>query len=360
LLTVFDVDRDGGVSAAEIARATATLSEFDDNEDGQLTDNELPSFSRGNGWPWPWGFQPADGSLFEEEVPRPPVSAGYVFLNGEYVPPPYTVQQVEGQASINGRTINTTSPNPSFLSWQWQQTPGRMFRTALESNEVVIACADQPTLVLGGSTQGGLEFLRLLLLQNRSPAAVQEFLKFAPEAQHLAEWLTTFEPAPELLQRMQADVDRVSRDAGASTQFVAAQRWSKTWSYPITVFGMFTVALAAGHMLSFRWGAETSPRAERSVVLSVLLIVTLSALDLLWTLIAWKTSSMRELNPLGSRLISDPGTLVAFKALATGLAAAILVGLRHRRLAQLSSFWLCLVCMLVACRWLVFKTMFQD
>lgn len=53
LLQLFDTDRDGTLSAAEIESATAKLRAIDANKDGKLTADELP---RGSGGPGRGGF----------------------------------------------------------------------------------------------------------------------------------------------------------------------------------------------------------------------------------------------------------------------------------------------------------------
>jgi len=67
---------------------------------------------------------------------------------------------------------------------------------------------------------------------------------------------------------------------------------------------------------------------------------------------------MRELNPLASRLISDPEALVAFKVVATLLGCGVLFALRRHSRAQLASWWMCLVCTMLTFRWLMFNSMF--
>ncbi len=58
LLQVFDTDRDGSLSAAEIDAAAAKLRERDANKDGKLTADELP---RGRGGRWPGRSWPRPG-----------------------------------------------------------------------------------------------------------------------------------------------------------------------------------------------------------------------------------------------------------------------------------------------------------
>ncbi len=79
------------------------------------------------------------------------------------------------------------------------------------------------------------------------------------------------------------------------------------------------------------------------VTRSLILVVALSLLDLVWTLLASQAGTMRELNPVGGRLIDDPAKLIAFKVAMTGLAAGLIFKLRYYRRAQLASWWACLI-----------------
>ena len=47
-------------------------------------------------------------------------------------------------------------------------------------------------------------------------------------------------------------------------------------------------------------------------------VVALSLLDLVWKLLVSQAGTMRELNPVGGRLIDDPAKLIAFKVARTG------------------------------------------
>jgi len=67
LILVFDTDRDGVLSAAEIEGAAAKLRELDASKDGKLTANELP---RGDGGPGArgGGSTPADASDLQQPL----------------------------------------------------------------------------------------------------------------------------------------------------------------------------------------------------------------------------------------------------------------------------------------------------
>lgn len=81
-------------------------------------------------------------------------------------------------------------------------------------------------------------------------------------------------------------------------------------------------------------------------------------IDLIWTVVASDSVSMRELNPLGRQLIDRPMHLVAFKLATTTTAIGLLYSLRRSPIAQAASWWSCLVLTLVTARWLTFNSMY--
>lgn len=101
-----------------------------------------------------------------------------------------------------------------------------------------------------------------------------------------------------------------------------------------------------------------SSTTNRVICRTLILVFVLSALDLLWTILAIRTGSMREINPIGSQFVDDPLSMTLFKASATAMAVCLLYALRHHLLARKAAWWVCLVCTLVAARWVTFNSMF--
>jgi hypothetical protein len=159
-------------------------------------------------------------------------------------------------------------------------------------------------------------------------------------------------------------VDLVKAIITDAQQKSSGSRRLQAMSYPLSILGMVLAVLAIGHVLTFRPTIDITEtnhaQVIRATLQSVALIVGLSGLDLAWTLLASQAGIMQELNPLGAKLIEKPLFLIAFKAAATVIAAGLLSALRNYRRAQLASWWLCLVCALVTCRWLVFNSMFVS
>ncbi len=128
---------------------------------------------------------------------------------------------------------------------------------------------------------------------------------------------------------------------------------------------MIAVVLGFGHLLSNKPLIETTSedqadftQAQRIVGRSLLIVGILSAVDLVWTIAASQSGTMRELNPLGSQLLDNPMQLIIFKLVATSTAIGLLYWLHRQPIAQVASWWSCLVLTLLTARWLTFHSMF--
>ena len=83
----------------------------------------------------------------------------------------------------------------------------------------------------------------------------------------------------------------------------------------------------------------------------------MSVLDLVWTILAGQAGVMTELNPLAAKFIDSPGQLAFFKMFATATGFGILFVWRQRRQVQQAIWWMCLVCVLLTFRWVMFDSM---
>ncbi len=88
-----------------------------------------------------------------------------------------------------------------------------------------------------------------------------------------------------------------------------------------------------------------------------MLILAMSGLDLIWTALSAAAGEMRELNPMAVHLVDSPELLVVFKMVVTLLACGILLTLRAQPKAQFATWWMCLVCVLLTFRWVVFQSL---
>lgn len=342
------------------------------------------------------------------------VEDGYVFIDGKYLSPPYEVADTDQGVTINGNLI--TVPVPSAFG------PGRMGQSGSRDRKSEFASSmnrhpadSNPTkrdsangrsttsnsiddrrngFASGQSPQSRvMHRLRsdsmLLFFENDlviiDPRHVIHFLRIMKnfdvrsepyqalmgslveekDQELLSAWLKTYRPSEDLLQRANRIVEAYdSVDTFNREQNIAARRID-TFSYPITVFGMVLAVLSSGHLLNSRpantpdgASAGCQPTVLRAAMVSVAFVAFFSALDLVWTVLAHQAGQMRELNPLGMKMIEDPVQLIAFKVIATVVSCGILFGLRHYHIARLASWWSCLACTILTFRWLTFNSMF--
>ena len=126
---------------------------------------------------------------------------------------------------------------------------------------------------------------------------------------------------------------------------------------------MLLSVFALGHVL--KWTAKSivaeqnaaySPEVTRCVEVALLLMLAMSLIDLVWTILAGQAGVMKEVNPLAATYLDSPVQLVAFKVTATGLGCGILYAWRRRKQVQDATWWMCLVCVLLTFRWVVFDS----
>lgn len=135
-------------------------------------------------------------------------------------------------------------------------------------------------------------------------------------------------------------------------------------SYPLTIIGMLLSVIAFGHML--QWSGRglaaisdtsVSPESVRYGVVALWLMMGMSVVDLCWTVLASQAGAMQETNPLAAGMLDSPLRLAGFKVLATGVGLGILYAWRRRAQIQQATWWMCLVCVLLTFRWVVFDTL---
>jgi hypothetical protein len=161
-------------------------------------------------------------------------------------------------------------------------------------------------------------------------------------------------------------VEEVTALHDTGERILKATLWADSISYPLTLFAMIVVVVAFGHLLSNKPCIESvdslsavSPETRKIVLKSLSIFALLSLVDLIWTLVAGATGSMRELNPIGNEIIHNPTRLIVFKLTAVSVTVALLYSLHHRPIAQVASWWSCLVLTLLTARWLTFNSMFM-
>jgi hypothetical protein len=317
------------------------------------------------------------------------LTKGFVFLNGEYLSPPYEIREGEQSVIINGQALPSLLPDLEAARrdglrmegprGEGPRGPGQPgmgpprgnpiryqaleILRQLEGNGVILAFAEQPLIRLdGGSTY---ELFKLLLsdgdyvkrvsLVERLPAELDRDLWNG--------WLDRYAPPPELRSRSAGLITAFDAAEREAMSAIAATRRINDWAYPLTIGGFVITVLAVGHLLGgrphagkSRHGRDDSPEMIRALNWTLVLIALMSLLDLTWTILAAQANQMRELNPFGSHLVEDPRHLVGFKVGATFPSLALLWLLRGYKRAQIAAWWICLLLTVLAFRWLAFNS----
>ena len=114
-----------------------------------------------------------------------------------------------------------------------------------------------------------------------------------------------------------------------------------------------TARSEAGGAVAAICRAVHATRPRRVIALLIFLWV-LNLFDLAYTILAHQTGYLFELNPIARDLLDSPWVLTGFKFVAVITGSVILVCLRRHRLSELAAWFLCLVYVALAIRWLDF------
>ena len=296
----------------------------------------------------------AESSGDEEEV----FATGFLFIDGQYVPPPYVLRFTESGFVINGRRLvdhdAPTDPDDSRpRSFDASESELSQLATG-----IVVSFGGRATF-LPRTRSPGQDLLRWLAGDVDREAVEAALLDWRPEDQDAQwrQWLRTFEPSRRLAERAARDLEHLEATAISNERASSAMLRLHAASYPLTVMGMSLCVFAIGHLLRYR--PEEVQASSRGVLLTLGLVFALSALDLVWTLLAHQAGQMRELNPLGSRLIENVWLLSAFKLGLTALAVGVLYRLREHAFARAAGWWACLVLTLLLIRWVAVNSLFM-
>jgi hypothetical protein len=339
------------------------------------------------------GQQASDGVL-------EPVDSGFLFIDGDYIVPPYrvTLSQDHQEVLVNDRAVPGAIPtrpggaragrsaddrsSDRGRRWAGSGSQHRGTRPTaspwaerlheyLDLNAMIVAFSGEPIRFLGESQMYPLQ--KSLLAFDRGSEHYAEAMRIprSPTAvPKWEQWLQSFQPSDAFRLRAEAFTSDMDVTEAENFSQAAAMRRLDRYAYPLTILGMLMSVIAFGHLLmslpnndAMRRGASESTggisnEVIRATMISVVLVVALSSLDLIWTLLASQAGQMRELNPLASHFINDPLSLIAFKSTATLLGCGLLYALRSHSRAQMASWWMCLVCTMLTFRWLMFNSMF--
>lgn len=298
------------------------------------------------------------------------INTGFIFANGDYIPPPYRITFSDNDVSINDVSLalsffdtwKNEKRIASGASQSHAQQVRRRLRLLLENRGSLVLFAGQPPSEFG--RVDSCDLLRVLIdtksRQDFFSGNHHRLSSFATDPVW-ATWIAEFQCPEELAQRAGELTGQIEQVTEENFSRISALRLFEKCVYPMTIIGMVLVVAAFGHLLSSRPSPHNDvpgkPGAGRAVFVSLALIIALSLLDLTWTLLVSRTSLMKEVNPLGAALIDNPQALIALKTAATLFAVTLLYVLRQHRAAQQGAWWGCLVCTLLTARWLTFTSM---
>lgn len=315
---------------------------------------------------------------------------GFVFLDGEYVPPPYNLKIVGTKFTINDRVATETpaSPETDDLSRRAPFPPDRRgprgrrefgpppfprpgeakaIADLLDDGAVFVYFTGRPHLCLA-RTLTREEFLQCLVESEDRIGLIERLtnsLAHPADREQWRTWLVSYVPPPQLADRAQRDLSESAQLEKKGRDAYHSQQRLQSLAYPLTVLGMCLGVFALGHLLQSppdnRLRAQSTRRCARhcrAAVISLVLIALLSGLDLTWTLLASQAGQMTELNPIGHQLLDQPTMLSALKVGSTFLSCGVLLMIRRHPRAQQATWWLCLICTVLTFRWLVLNSMF--
>ncbi len=324
---------------------------------------------------------------------------GYLFVDGEYVAPPYRFETNESSVTVNGREIALSyfgndedtreakshdsrshdSRMSGDSSWRPSRPPRgnrRGYRDGDQRGSIEREIASTIGLARGGCViilypgmrpvclSGNRQKINLLQHLTSSDSShittVSNAGYMNPEV--IERLIDGFQPTQAFLSRAYSDL-KVDQELGIAGEAVSnSVQILDRISYPLTIFAMAAIVFGFGHLLSNRppqTGQEFDFAINEKVITKTLVIIgVLSVIDLIWTIAASNAGTMRELNPIGSEMIESPIALIAFKLTVTGGAIAILFRLQQQKVAHTAAWWCCLVLTLLTARCVIFQSMF--
>ena len=240
----------------------------------------------------------------------------------------------------------------------------RLCAASLQDDCIVVVFDDQPLRVLS-HIAGEYEFCESMLAESPAGDQVEQFVQYGGTSagrETWRAWLQNFTPDSELRTLMQERIDAADTVEARNLSDIAASARLQQFAYPLTIAGMLLGVIAFGHMLKWMSKGFDQPdgrtsESERFVVVALCLMMGMSVIDLIWTILAGQAGAMTELNPLAAQFIDSPIQLACFKVFATAIGFGILFAWRQRRQVQQATWWMCLVCVLLTFRWVMFDSM---
>jgi hypothetical protein len=312
---------------------------------------------------------------------------GMIFYNGEYLSLPYRIQTTADSISINGiklpSSITVSSseerePRGRRHATEREQrrnsnanriapTTSKLARSIEESldNEEVIVLFDNDPFHSFSTASQQYDFFKALLGSSQDETDLLFLEDVKSNEDSIAKWrnwIAGYSP-PLILETEMKDFIKMldEIEIHAHKKFAASARL-ETLAYPLTLAGMLLSVIAFGQLLQwigkgFAKQEEPKPESERYLVMALVLMLGMSLIDLAWTILAGQAGVMREVNPVAGMYMNSPQQLAVFKVIATLIGFSILYIWRQRPVMQQATWWMCLVCVLVTFRWVIFNSM---
>lgn len=350
------------------------------------------------------------------------VDGGVVFLNGECLVAPYRIEADADAVRINDQVYHPAQPPSRFgfggMRWRegrrfggWPRGRGEdseesssseessetprepreeadpdperrhrfrmMSHTVREARRCVDLLSDDTILVLFDDQRlqefsyglPAYELSRGLLGQWNDEVTEETFLSLAEGGEKGRElWRTTLlgnDLPPSVRDILNAKITEYEEVEARNQQEINATHRMDRYSYPLTIIGMLLSVVAFGHVLKWMGGGfqeagEQASESSRHVVIALVLMFGMSLVDLAWTVLSEQAGLMTEVNPIAARFVDSPYELMAFKLIMTLLGFGILYVWRSRRQMQQATCWLCLICVLLTFRWIVFDSLMMG
>ena len=299
------------------------------------------------------------------------VQTGFVFIDSQYMAPPYTLTIEGNELAINGIRLPVGALSRSNQRSVYQRRRGGMptqrmagwLKQQLTQDALFIHVnADTAVFVLCHQALPLLETLVSDLSPDKKVHALSTKDPKEISSAHWAALVQGFEGTPELSER-------ITRLGTMLAQHNPAEGtgWESSIPVPImTAIGFGLSVFALGMLLACRPPFALIRNRKifqkiycRQVVYLVGLIVVLNLYDLICTLYAQGCGGLWEMNPFATQMMDVPAMVVCFKVSLTICPAILLIVTRTHRLAQITSWWGGVLYTVLILRWVTYNGMFM-
>lgn len=324
-----------------------------------------------------------------------PIYSGFLFVDGQYVPRPYRVIREGKVIKINGHSLPfdaETHDRRSERRWiqmdqgfsefseEWgmggyrlpswlRSTEASVERHLMENDVFILIDGD---ILASAPAVCALPIAEILESPQGDDEKVQALMNLSGRDVFTAVWrqlVETYKPGQGYFEDAQ-EMDlawQAMRDEAMRRRDEAMQ--DPIWLQFLPMLGL--IAAVGAIVVVVRTGVSTvlvkgearnwshiddSGQRGRTVMQMVVLLILLNVLDLVFTLSAHTTGEFFEANPITRSMMSSPSVLTLFKVTMVSAGLGVLFVLRHRRAAEVASWWLCVGYTIVALKHVVVST----